>query len=180
MVKAYFFDWMGTLGDTTERMAIRETIGREIHLELLTKKFKDVKIPEEHKNAIYSRLINSRHWLYPDSERIISNLKEGYKLAIISNMYEITAGRIRKSFPDFLEMFDVVTLSAEVGLRKPDPKIFLYTLNILNLINGVEICPEEVMVIGDSQDKDVDAPKSIGMQARLIDRNTQTLNEVLK
>jgi len=99
-------------------------------------------------------------------------------------MYGITANRIRELFPDFLNMFDVVTLSAEIGLKKPNPEIFLRTLQMLNgycKLNGnhQDILPEEVMMVGDKQDKDVDPAIALGMQAKLIDRNTQNLNDVL-
>ena len=101
MIKAYFFDWIGTLADVEEREKVRALLTKEQHASLLTKSFKDADIPEEHRREIYSRLINADHFLYPESERLISELRPNYKLGIISNMYEIAAQRIRKLFPIF-------------------------------------------------------------------------------
>ena len=50
MIKAYFFDWMGTLGDIKSSFnTVRPFITKEQHASLLTKDFRDVDIMEEHK-----------------------------------------------------------------------------------------------------------------------------------
>jgi HAD superfamily hydrolase (TIGR01549 family) len=179
-IKAYFFDWMGTLGDATERFTMREKFGREYHHELLLNKFKDANIPENSKEEIQSMLQESTHWLYPESQKLISKLKSKYKLAIISNIYDISAQKIRELFSNFLGSFDVITFSSDIGLKKPDPRIFTYTLNKLNNVLNTTIDSREVVMVGDKQDKDVDPPISLGMNAILINRdNGSTLEDVI-
>lgn len=173
MIKAYFFDWMKTLGDFTPSNLgdIPKLVTKEQERLLLIKKFENV--PLNNKDVVYSSLLETNLFIYPDSEEVISNLKSKYKLAIISDMYDVTVQRIRKLFPKFLNNFDVLTFSSEVGIKKPDPEIFLYTCNKLN------ICPQDVIMIGDNQDKDIDPAFALGMQARLINREKQTLEDVI-
>ena len=173
MIKAYFFAWMGTLGSVDNEKSIREIINNDEHNALLTKVFDNTGINENRKNLIYSKLSNAKLQLYPDSEEVIENLKGDYKLAIISNVYEITSQRIKDLFPKFLNKFDFITWSCEVGMKKPNMNIFLYTLNNLGFP------PEEVVMIGDSQDKDINPALSLWMQARLIDRSKQNLEDVI-
>ena len=180
MKKAYFFDWMGTLANATTRFTVRERFGRDYHYELLTNKLEDIDISEEYKKEVAIMLREATHWLYPESQKVISELKPGYKLAIISNIYDITAQKVRDLFPEFLQNFDVITFSSEIGLRKPDPRIFTYTLNKLNKIFDINIYPREVIMVGDKQDKDVIPAQFLGMNAILINRNNgSTLEDVL-
>ena len=178
MIKAYFFDWMKTLADATQGFNIKDLVGEEINNSLLLKKLEDVNLPNS-KDQIYEVLTNARHSLYEDSERVITHLKPDYKLAIVSNMYSITTKQIKRLFPDFLSLFDTLTLSVEAGLMKPNPEIFAYTLRNLNKITGLNIQANEIMVIGDRKDYDFDPAIALGMQARLIDRKAQTLAEVI-
>jgi len=181
MIKAYFFDWMGTLGNVTARLDLRKRFGREYHRELLTNKLEDANIPEGPRGEIYFMLQEAIHWLYPESQKLISELRPEYKLAIISNIYDIAAQKVRKLFPNLLENFDVITFSSDVGLKKPDPRIFTYTLERLNKVLNTNIEPKEVVMVGDKKDKDVDPPIGLGMNAILIDRNNgSSLEDVLK
>lgn len=179
MIKAYFFDWMGTLanvGNTPN--TVRPFLTKEQHASLLTKNFKDADIPEEYRREIYNILVNENNYLYEDTEKIISELKKTYKLAIVSNRYDITARRIRGLFPEFLSQFDFVTFSAEVGLKKPDSKIFFHTLDRLNgHYKPIEL--NEVMMIGDKKENDITPAINLGMQARIIDRSKQNLRDVI-
>jgi len=181
MIKAYFFDWMGTLGEVTGRLTIREKFGKEYHSKLLLSKFEDANIAEDCREEIRSMLQEAVHWLYPESQKVISELKPKYKIAIISNIYDITAQKVRDTFPTFLQNFDVITFSSEVGLKKPDPRIFTYTLERLNKIYNTNIEPREVIMVGDKKDKDVDPPIELGMSAILINReNGSTLEDIIK
>ena len=181
MIKAYFFDWMGTLGQASAASGILKRFGRGYHDELLTNKFETANIAEDYREEIRFMLQDATHWLYSESQKIISELRSEHKLAIISNIYDISAKKIRESFPNFLDNFDVITFSSDIGLKKPDPKIFTYTLNILNRVYNTNILPKEVVMVGDKQDKDIDPPISLGMNAILINRNNgSTLEDVIK
>ena len=179
MAKAYFFDWMSTLGGVDNEKSIRNIITQEEHEALLTNRFNDINLNEGRSKEVNLKLSGAKLHLYQDSEKIIKSLKRKYSLAIISNIYEITSQRIKKLFPDFLEKFDFITWSCEVGMRKPNQEIFKYTLEKLNEYKGLNIFPHEVIMVGDSSDKDIVPAVQLGMQTRLIDRNKQNLNDII-
>lgn len=177
MEKAYFFDWMNTLGygeDKGVSLTPRENKA------LSTGKFYKAHISKEYKDKLHYKLSHSRHALYPDSYDMIKGLKEaGYKLAIVSNIYDVTTKRIRKEFKDFLKFFDVITFSAEVGMMKPNSEIFAHTLNKLNKKYKENILPEEIVMIGDSFKNDIEPARNLGMKAKHINRNQEKLEDII-
>ena len=66
------------------------------------------------------------------------------------------------------KLFDEYIFSCEAGITKPDPQIYKMMLEKLGF--GAS----EVLMIGDNPYCDVAGPKSIGMNAVLLDRSTQT------
>ena len=59
-------------------------------------------------------------------------LRSRYRLALLSNASPyLPAGLLRE--PHLQNLFDHVVISAYVGMRKPDPDIFLYTSQLLGL-----------------------------------------------
>lgn len=173
MIKAYIFDWIGTLGTVSSIDGVKKIIGKELHDSLMTHMFNDVYMKE--KELVYKLLMEEEHRLYDDSEQVIKKLKgEGYKLAIISNMYELSAKKIRESFPNIISCMDVVIFSSEVGFEKPNLEIFLHTLDKLKLKS------RETMMIGDKYKKDIAPALNLKMNARLIERDKgQTLLDVI-
>lgn len=170
-IKAYFFDWMKTLGDVVpdNTEEIKGLVTKNQNILLLTQKFKDADI--SNKPLVYFSLRDVNLPLYRDSEEIISKLRLNYRLAIVSNMYDITIQRIRKLYPEFLNNFDVLSFSAELGLMKPDPRIWIHTLDRLNETHNLNILPQEVVMVGDSVIDDITPAQNLGMQTKLIDRN---------
>lgn len=179
MIKAYIFDLFGTLGyykskkdyNSTKQETV-ELIGED-HDSLLITRLEDSKLSEEKKRKIKKLFGDTEFFLYDDSEEVIKKLKQKYKVAMISNVYDYTAKKIRVEFKDFLKNFDVVAISPEIGIMKPDPEIFNYVLNRL------EVKPEEAVMVGDRVDRDIVPARELGMNAILIDRNTQTLKEII-
>jgi len=91
--------------------------------------------------------------------RILEELGERFKLALISNFdHAVTARKIleREKIDRF---FSVVVISEEVGRRKPHPAVFRCALSALGL------GPERVLHVGDSLIEDVAGAQSVGMRA---------------
>jgi FMN phosphatase YigB (HAD superfamily) len=66
----------------------------------------------------------AKYEIYKDANQIVDYLRKKYKLAIISNIYPTTARFIRRipKFKKFLEKFDKIIFSCEVGSIKPKCK----------------------------------------------------------
>jgi len=85
--------------------------------------------------------------------------KEGYKIGLICNTGRTPGKTIRILLERFgiIHYFDVTTFSNELRIRKPDPRIFLYTLSQL------KSHPENSLHVGDIVELDVLGAKNAGM-----------------
>lgn len=94
----------------------------------------------------------------PGSHELLQELKEmGTNLyAITDNIKEIIT--YHKSHSNFLHYFKDIVVSADVGILKPDKKIYQYLLDRNN------IDPAESVFIDDIE-KNVEGAKQVGMQA---------------
>jgi len=103
--------------------------------------------------------------VFPDSKPLLEKLsKRRIKLGIISNVssHDVAVEILRKV--DLLEYFDYVVTSAFVGIRKPDPGIFLYALMQLKLQ------PRNAVIVGDSERHDVWGGTITGMKTVLVSK----------
>jgi len=92
------------------------------------------------------------------SRRVLETIKErGLPMVLVSNFYGNMPVVLREF--GFDGLFLKVIESAVVGIRKPDPRIFLLGVEALGLK------PEEVMVVGDSLDKDIIPAREAGCHA---------------
>ena len=81
------------------------------------------------------------------SREVLLELKERYRMVLVSNFYGNIATVLKEFKLDGI--FNTIIESAVVGVRKPDPKIF--TLGV----EALKMQPDEVVVVGDSMDKDI-------------------------
>ena len=104
--------------------------------------------------------------VFPDSKPLLEKLsKRRIKLGIISNVssHDVAMEILRKV--GLLEYFDTVVTSAFVGIRKPDPGIFLYALMQFKLQ------PREAIIVGDSEGHDVWGGTITGMKTVLVSKS---------
>ena len=90
------------------------------------------------------------------SRHVLLQLKVHYPMVLVSNFYGNIATVLKEFQLDGI--FQSVIESAVVGVRKPDPRIFTLGVEALGLH------PEEVMVVGDSIDKDIIPARKAGCQ----------------
>ena len=88
------------------------------------------------------------------SREVLLRLKEQYPMVLVSNFY----GNIQTVLGEFgLDgVFSQIIESAVVGVRKPDPRIFSLG------VEALELKPDEVVVVGDSIDKDIVPARQAG------------------
>lgn len=91
------------------------------------------------------------------SIKVLQTLKDqGVPMVLVSNFYGNMPVVLHEF--GFDGLFLKVVESAVVGIRKPDPRIFLLGVEALGLK------PEEVTVVGDSLDKDIIPAHEVGCQ----------------
>jgi FMN phosphatase YigB (HAD superfamily) len=94
-----------------------------------------------------------------------------YRLAMISNFdHGPTARRVLER-NGVIGHFEQIVISADEGLRKPHPEIFLRTLSRM----GIEA--RQALFIGDSHALDVVGAKSIGMDVAWVNRGGVPLTD---
>ena len=81
------------------------------------------------------------------SRQVLLQLKQQYPMVLVSNFYGNIATVLKEFKLDGI--FDTIIESAVVGVRKPDPQIFTLGVEALGMR------PDEVVVVGDSMDKDI-------------------------
>jgi len=95
----------------------------------------------------------------PGANSLLAELKQqGYKLAVISNGGHATRLTILQGL-GFSHYFDEIISSELVGIRKPNPEIFLHTSRQLNIV------PENCLFIGDHPVNDIQGATQAGMKA---------------
>ncbi|MFH1583744.1 MAG: HAD family hydrolase [Actinomycetota bacterium] len=97
---------------------------------------------------------------------------KGIKLAVISNT--IFEGKLHDSDLKRLgifKYFDFTIYSSDVGVRKPDSKIFKVVLEKL------KVSPDEAIFVGDRLYDDIKGAKSVGMTAVLKEKRPYTGEE---
>lgn len=131
----------------------RKTLEAKLRLQLEFLEVKDEKYRQTILDDLYERTIV----MTAQSRKILHQLKElGVPMVLVSNFY----GNMHTVLHEFgfNGLFLKVIESAVVGIRKPDPRIFLLGVEALGLK------PEEVTVVGDSLDKDIIPAHEAGCQ----------------
>lgn len=90
---------------------------------------------------------------------LVKRVQEHMKVAIITNG---TTHRQREKIMTtrLHECFDVILISEEVGLEKPNQRIYQLALNKL------QVQPEDALFVGDDLEKDVKGPQGYMVQSR--------------
>jgi putative hydrolase of the HAD superfamily len=107
--------------------------------------------------------LRSRYPIYADADDLLVQLKKHYKLGIVTNG---VAGLQRKKWYGCgLETwFDAVAISGERGIGKPNPKIFEW------IANELQVPLETCLMVGDNTDRDVQGGINAGIQTVWLDR----------
>lgn len=99
----------------------------------------------------------------------LRSLRPTYKTGLISNAFSSLRGWLIDHKLD--DAFDDITVSAEVGIAKPDARVYLQALEKLN------VRPEEAVFV-DDMPENTEAAKALGMCGVLFQTPEQTIADV--
>jgi len=99
--------------------------------------------------------INS-HIITPETIEIVRKVKQYYKIGIVSNNVYDWVIQVLENY-QIRELFDVITVSSEIGARKPDARIFVASLRSL------AAKPEETAFVSDELAEDLVGSKGLGI-----------------
>ncbi len=185
MIKAVIFDCFGVLiGDGLELLCQElektDPEGRAFITDNVRLANRGIIHPDESNRRIVERLgisledyraqIIKGEVRNEDAISLVRSLRPRYKTALLSN---IGKGSLVKRFSDeeLDGLFDVIVPSAEVGMMKPDPEIYAYTADKL------EVQPHECVFI-DDREAFVEAARQVGMQGIWFQNATQTKQDL--
>lgn len=94
--------------------------------------------------------------LVPGTMELLDYLKPNYHLHLITNGFQ-EVQHTKLSGSGLEPYFETLTVSEEVGVKKPNPEIFLFALRKAHAI------VEESLMIGDEMAVDIDGARAIGM-----------------
>ncbi|MCX6705617.1 MAG: HAD-IA family hydrolase [Candidatus Woesebacteria bacterium] len=149
-IKAIIFDLVGVL--VLKKEGFIATSPDEINAQNIEKEKLNLSDGEIKKALPY---IPTKFERFEKLWEILSDLKKQYKLAVINNGNSIALRYWKEKF-DF-GIFNLYINSGEIGLRKPDPKIYLLTCKKL------DVKPEECLFMDDSLEN-IEAAKKLGMK----------------
>ena len=103
--------------------------------------------------------------LDPEAKSVLGELQGRYKLALISNFDH--PPHVHRLLDELAlrPFFDVVVVSGDVGVKKPDPAIFTPALEQTGLTT------DEALFVGDSPEDDVAGARAAGLRPVLIQRS---------
>ena len=111
--------------------------------------------------------------LFEGAVEILDYLILKYKLHIITNGFEeVQHKKLKNSGID--HYFSTVTTSEEVGVKKPNSKVFLTALNKANSL------PTQSVMIGDSLEADILGANNIGMQTIFYNYRNESISKKIK
>jgi putative hydrolase of the HAD superfamily len=111
----------------------------------------------------YPAYRRQRHIVYDDVHAALEAFRRTYRLALLTNgtsdlQREKIAGAGIGGY------FEEILVAGDIGVAKPHPRIFE------TLLARLEIKPNEAIMLGDSQSKDIRGAQTVGMKAIWVNR----------
>jgi putative hydrolase of the HAD superfamily len=141
------------------------TVGKQYVMEQIQKKWKPDLFIEEGIRLWYSRFPEFQVWMEGAKETILG-LKQDFRVGILSNgPHDRQWPKIRALGMD--QIFDPVLVSEDLGVRKPDPQIYMIAAERMHLPI------QEIVMIGDTFETDILGAVRAGMPAVWFSREHQ-------
>lgn len=172
MIKAILFDLVGVLVFKKEGYiaSSRSEIDAQ-NIENLFNHTDDIKLLNDIKNKLHlnaEEINNALPYISDKFEKfdklweILPEIKKQYKLAVINNGNSIAIEYWKEKFN--FSIFDLYINSGVIGIKKPDPEIYLLTCEKL------KVKPEECLFMDDALEN-IEAAKKLGMKTIWWNKN---------
>ena len=139
------------------------TVSRSVSFKKYCDKYEVTCMTSEELSTYWTTISGSVVYLFDDVIEVIAYLKDKYRLAILTNGSPVSQRRKLES-TGILNLFELSVVSGEVGIDKPDPRIFDVMCDRLN------VKPEECLYIGDNYVNDVLGARNAGWNAIYLNR----------
>lgn len=160
--------WFDSI-DAPYVLSIEGKIAKEKVLSVISKNLKTT--PKKLERIIvksYQRHFKHNKKLYKFAFKL---KKQGYKIAILSDQWPFSKEALIEK--KYAKKFDAIIISCDVGVRKPNPKIYKIILKELKL-NAKEC------VFIDNQTWNIKPAQKLGMKTILFKNNKQAIKDLKK
>ena len=159
--------WCKFEGDVPEVQALRDWSpvyrNEAWRLALADQEVEDSKLAEELAER-FDVERRARHEVFADVAAPLNRLQESHSLALVTNGAACLQ-REKLAASGLSDYFEVVVVSADLGVAKPDASIFEHALSQL----GVDA--DRAVMVGDSISKDVEGALAAGLEAVWVNRD---------
>ena len=121
----------------------------------------------------YIEHLSSFNHLFENTFEILDYLSSNYKLHIITNGFDEVQYK-KMSHSKIYHYFKTITNSEIAGVKKPNPIIFNYALNLANTYANKSV------MIGDSYEADILGAKNIGMDVVFFDIHNKAVDNNIR
>ena len=108
---------------------------------------------------LYEHNLGRSGQLYTGATELLARIKRTARTGLITNGLE-SVQKARLKYFNLYQYFEVILISGECGLAKPDPAIFQSSLELLNHDRK-----ESVLMIGDSLSSDIAGANNFGIDS---------------
>lgn len=109
----------------------------------------------------------ARHIVYNDVRPALDSLRQTYRLGVITNG-AVCLQNEKLAGSGLASLFDVITVSADVGRAKPASEIFMCALE------EAGIKASRAFMVGDSIHRDVEGARKVGLRAVWLNREQRS------
>ncbi|MCL4385856.1 MAG: HAD family hydrolase [Cyanobacteria bacterium] len=113
-------------------------------------------------NILENNFRNRKIKIYPETIKVLKNLKKKYNLIILSNHTDEILDKVKRL--QLNTYFSYIFYSQKIGFSKPNKKVFDY------VINKLKCNKNEIIYVGDNYFVDIMGALSAGIIPILIDR----------
>lgn len=118
----------------------------------------------ERLSDVFSSERRERHVVFSDVEDSLTNLRDIYRLALVTNgAPDLQREKIQGV--NLAQSFNAILISGEVGIGKPDCRIFKLALEVLGT------SPSEAVMVGDSLTRDILGAQRVGLKGVWLNRS---------
>ena len=154
-----------------DKIKKEELRGKRFQLALAEYDIDDSELAEQFGLA-YIKQSPLKTTLFSYTHEVLLYLKKKYSIHIITNGFE-EVQHIKLAHSDLKKYFDVIVTSEQVGVKKPNAKIFEFALE------QAKAKPDESIMIGDDFLVDVLGAEKIGMQGVYFNPNKLSHNHAV-
>ncbi len=131
---------------------LRPLMKYHVHLQFQTLDLRDGRKEDE----LVEKFCARSEWFLRRNAALLHRIKHRFRLGVVSNFY----GNVRVLCEEagLARSLKVILDSAQAGMSKPDPALFLTALA------DVEFPPEKVIFVGDSYERDIIPAGQVGMK----------------